>query len=434
MSSATGTERVDHGDLGSAKAGALYDELLSASGATGTRTIDLSASRANWGAMLALREASSGAVDVAVPMAAVTLSGLAPDVAVGVNVDIPMATITLSAPAPNVSAGVSVDVPSAEITLATFAPDITVGVALDIPMAAISLSTTAPSVAAGMSVDIPMATITLTGHDPSFGSGTGVDIPMATVTVDAFSPTFSGGVNIGVPMAAITVTGHAPEFHTVDDIDIAVPVANVTVTGHDPSVSVGVNLAVAPWPIDVTGHAPQVSVGISLAAPPTVNITVQGFAPTFEVPINVNVPTAVITVATYNPIVSTHTILEGRDLSFDIKAVPVRPTTVVHRDRHKRLTLYVTAGEQELIGGVLTEITGQDISICSYKISLGTALAPGAWVDPDISEQGATPAIRTLKLLVSSDNATPGYYFIWIKVIDVIEIPLIRVPGIILVR
>jgi hypothetical protein len=61
MSSTTGTERVDHGALGGTgtKAGALYDEVVTATGSTGTRTIDLNASRANWGAMLALRPASA---------------------------------------------------------------------------------------------------------------------------------------------------------------------------------------------------------------------------------------------------------------------------------------------------------------------------------------------------------------------------------------
>lgn len=59
VSSATGTERVDHGFLGGGKGGGYYDEAVAATGSTGTRTIDLSASRANWGAMIALRPASS---------------------------------------------------------------------------------------------------------------------------------------------------------------------------------------------------------------------------------------------------------------------------------------------------------------------------------------------------------------------------------------
>lgn len=62
MSSGTGTERVDHGSLGGTgtKSGALYDQANASTGSTGTRTITLSASRMNWGAMIALRPAGSG--------------------------------------------------------------------------------------------------------------------------------------------------------------------------------------------------------------------------------------------------------------------------------------------------------------------------------------------------------------------------------------
>lgn len=56
------TERVDHGVTGGTgtKAGALYDEAVAATGSTGTRAITLSASRANWGVMMALRPAAGG--------------------------------------------------------------------------------------------------------------------------------------------------------------------------------------------------------------------------------------------------------------------------------------------------------------------------------------------------------------------------------------
>jgi hypothetical protein len=58
-SSTTGTERCDFGATTGGKGGGLFDEIVSSSGATGTRTITLSASRANWGAMLALRPAAT---------------------------------------------------------------------------------------------------------------------------------------------------------------------------------------------------------------------------------------------------------------------------------------------------------------------------------------------------------------------------------------
>lgn len=58
------TERVDQGTLAGtgAKAGALYDEAVAAAGSTGTRIITLSAGRAYWGVMLALRPSSGAPV------------------------------------------------------------------------------------------------------------------------------------------------------------------------------------------------------------------------------------------------------------------------------------------------------------------------------------------------------------------------------------
>jgi len=62
MTSGTGTERVDHVSIGGTgtKGGAVYDELVGSSGATGTRTITLNSGRALFGAMLALREDQGG--------------------------------------------------------------------------------------------------------------------------------------------------------------------------------------------------------------------------------------------------------------------------------------------------------------------------------------------------------------------------------------
>lgn len=56
------TERVDHGATGGTgtKGGALYDEPFPTAGATGNRVLTLSAARADWGAMMALRPASGG--------------------------------------------------------------------------------------------------------------------------------------------------------------------------------------------------------------------------------------------------------------------------------------------------------------------------------------------------------------------------------------
>lgn len=58
------TERKDYEQESatSPKSGAIYDEAFPTAGSTGSRTITLSATRANWGAMMALRPASLGSL------------------------------------------------------------------------------------------------------------------------------------------------------------------------------------------------------------------------------------------------------------------------------------------------------------------------------------------------------------------------------------
>jgi hypothetical protein len=92
-----------------------------------------------------------------------------------------------------------------------------------------------------------------------------------------------------------------------------------------------------------------------------------------------------------------------------------------------------SAGGGAYGGGTTTPTTGKDISGATFQISLGSADNPGPWESPDVSTQGATTAIRTVKLLV--DNTYPkGTYYAWVRVTDVPEILPMRIQGPIIIR
>lgn len=101
VSSTTGTQRINNTDPGGTgdKTGGLFDEALGAAGATGTRTIDLSASRANWGAMMALRPAGGGGTpgDVTAVTATGTCAAIPPFVQGSGPVNVVAVTATATA-------------------------------------------------------------------------------------------------------------------------------------------------------------------------------------------------------------------------------------------------------------------------------------------------------------------------------------------------
>lgn len=149
------TEQVDHGALGGtgSKAGALYDEAVAATGATGTRSITLSAGRAGWGAMLALRPATGGGTpgDVAAVTATATAQSEIPVVTGDTTVIGVAATGTSTGVVPVVSAEALVEAVASTGTADAIAPAVVgdqnvVGVA-----ATASATAIAPSVVGGTS-------------------------------------------------------------------------------------------------------------------------------------------------------------------------------------------------------------------------------------------------------------------------------------------
>ena len=100
-------------------------------------------------------------------------------------------------------------------------------------------------------------------------------------------------------------------------------------------------------------------------------------------------------------------------------------------------TIWVSKGEVEYVGGTVTETTGDDISGIDITVGLSTSghEPPDAEVfaEPDVDDQGATEASRTLKKLVD-DSIPLGAYYLWASIPDTPENPYVMLAGPIYVK
>ena len=179
VSSTTGTERSDYGASGGGKGGGLYDEAVAASGATGTRTITIAAARSYWGAMLALKPASSVTNTNAV-VATGTAAAVAPTVTGEATVTAVAATGTAAALVPAIGTEGAVATPAATVAASAPAPVVTDGSA----KATITLQGT-PSVSelgtSATTIDVPYPSGIVTGELLTAHLAYNDDLPPTTV-------------------------------------------------------------------------------------------------------------------------------------------------------------------------------------------------------------------------------------------------------------
>lgn len=89
--------------------------------------------------------------------------------------------------------------------------------------------------------------------------------------------------------------------------------------------------------------------------------------------------------------------------------------------------IHLASGEQVYVGGTVTALFGADISADTFLIALGTSptvpplTADPAWVAPSLATVGDNTSERIILLLVAPP-ATPGRYFVWVRVADHPEI------------
>lgn len=105
------------------------------------------------------------------------------------------------------------------------------------------------------------------------------------------------------------------------------------------------------------------------------------------------------------------------------------------------MTIYVSQGMKQYVGGTITELTGKDITGATFQIALGTSLTvpPTSWSTPDVSDPGTGPktlkdgtvipatAQRILKILIAAQAV--GTYYVWAKISDNPEIEPVVFPD-----
>lgn len=105
-----------------------------------------------------------------------------------------------------------INVPVAAMTLAGVAPTVSTGARVLVPAASVELAAATPVVSSGASVSVPVATLTLEGIAPDLvgRQKTIVNVPAAELTVAGLVPLVASGASVAVPLAGVTVAGVAP--------------------------------------------------------------------------------------------------------------------------------------------------------------------------------------------------------------------------------
>ena len=91
------------------------------------------------------------------------------------------------------------------------------------------------------------------------------------------------------------------------------------------------------------------------------------------------------------------------------------------------LTINVSAGETEYVGGTITDINGKNISAATFDIGFilatgGVITAPTGvqWVSPSLTTVITNSSVQILFLVPTSQ--TPGVYSVWGRMHDTPEV------------
>ena len=243
-----GTERSDYAQAGGTgtKAGAVYEEILGAAGATGTRTINLSASRTGMGAMVAFKAASGGSSPQTVNPGAVglsagrgtpTLAAVASAVPSGVSLTAGRGTPVASSVAVTTPSGKALTAGRGTPTLGTAALTAPQGVSLTAVEGAPAVSAAATSNPTGVGLSAVEGTPSIvTANSPQTAAPGGVGLAAAEGTpgVSTAALTGPGGVQLvageGSPgvSTAVLVTPAGVQLQAAE----GGPVVGTSITAH----------------------------------------------------------------------------------------------------------------------------------------------------------------------------------------------------------
>lgn len=95
-------------------------------------------------------------------------------------------------------------------------------------------------------------------------------------------------------------------------------------------------------------------------------------------------------------------------------------------------TIFASRGGKRLVGGVVTETTGQDIHADTIVVALGPQTVPPNKADaqaPTVDNPGDTTASRLILLLVDGSTTLADNQWLWAWVSDDPEVEPIRLDG-----
>lgn len=249
------TERVDI-SVGSVTSFEAADELLSASGATGTRTATSSVAGVWCAAMLTLKGASTAA-SVSATVVAAVVAVPSPTVATGAGVSPGAVTASASVPSP------------AESTGSTFTPAVVIAVA-SIPAPAVATGSQLTAVTVGAVTSVP---------SPAVATGESLTAVVVAAVASVPAPTVTTGAGVTAVAVAATTAVPSPALSTDSQVSATVVAAIAGVpspdvaTGSAFAVSVVAAAAAVPSPVIATGASLEAVAVAAVAAVPDPSLT-----------------------------------------------------------------------------------------------------------------------------------------------------------------
>lgn len=165
-----------------------------------------------------------------------------------------------------------INVPVAAMTLAGVAPTVSTGARVLVPAASVELAAATPVVSSGASVSVPVATLTLEGIAPDLvgRQKTIVNVPAAELTVAGLLPLVASGASVAVPVADVAVAGLVPAVATtVNPIPALSPVLwfdaadETTVTVASSEITQITDKGSRGWTLSKSTSGPAYSTGIN---------------------------------------------------------------------------------------------------------------------------------------------------------------------------
>lgn len=281
------TNRADDSTIGRVEGAVAFRQQNAASQDVGTAGVDTSNAR-NSALVIAVRPPVAAPIQVDPTAGALTLTGVAPTVAVTNNilVEPTAAALTLTGVAPTVTAiGTAISLPTAgALTLTTATPTVTaIGTATSLPTAAtLSLVGVAPSVQVVVDAQPTAAALTLTGAVPTVETPSLTLPTAATLSLAGTAPFVEAiGTAESLPTAgSIALLGAPPDVEAIGTAESLPTAASLSLVGVAPIVELTVEAHPSAASLSLSGVAPDVeAIGTAESLPTPAALTLVGATP-----------------------------------------------------------------------------------------------------------------------------------------------------------